>query len=223
MRICVVIPTHNEARTINYLVRRVREQGLDVLVIDDGSSDDTSKEAQMAGATLIRHITNKGKGFSLREGFDFVLKNKYDAVLTIDGDGQHDPANIKDFIAVMRHYKAAIIIGNRMQKTKNMPFVRFLTNKFMSFIISRICRQAIPDSQCGFRLISADVLNNLELSTDNFEIESEVLIKASRKNYQIKSVPIKTIYKGEISKISPFVDTFRFIVFILRELWISRS
>ncbi|MBL7198103.1 MAG: glycosyltransferase family 2 protein [Candidatus Omnitrophica bacterium] len=223
MKICVIIPTHNEAKTIKNLVYRIKKQGLDVLVIDDGSNDATSIEAQAGGARLIRHNLNKGKGISLREGFNFAISNNYDAVITMDGDGQHDPENLHDFIEKMREYQADIIIGNRMEKTKKMPPARFITNRFMSFIISKICHQSIPDSQCGFRLIKTKVLKLLKLSTSNFEIESEVLIKASRKKYRIESVPIKTIYKGEMSKISPLLDTLRFIAFISRELWISKS
>jgi len=223
MKICVIIPTHNEAKTIRNLVTRIKKQNLDILVIDDGSIDETTKEAELGGAKLVKHDINKGKGISLREGFDFALKNNYNAVITMDGDGQHDPENLGDFIKKKLNCQADIIIGNRMEKTKKMPFARFITNKFMSFIISKFCSQAIPDSQCGFRLITTAVLRSLDLSTSNFEIESEVLIEASRKKYRIESIPIKTIYKGEKSKISPIVDTLRFIVFICRELWISKT
>jgi len=213
MKICVIIPTHNEAQTIKILVTQIRKQSLDVLVIDDGSIDKTIIEAQTAGAKLIKHDLNKGKGISLREGFDFAINNNYDAVITMDGDGQHDPENLHNFIEKMREHQADIIIGNRMEKTKKMPPARFITNRFMSFIISKICHQPIPDSQCGFRLITVKVLKSLKLSTSNFEIESEVLIEASRKKYKIESIPVKTIYRGEKSKISPILDTLRFIAF----------
>ena len=223
MKICIIIPTHNEVKTIKNLVSNIRAQGFDILVVDDGSTDQTAAEAQEGGARLIKHTSNKGKGLSLREGFNFAVKNNYDAVITIDGDDQHDPENLKDFILKKEASEADIIIGNRMEKTKKMPFIRFITNRFMSFVISKICAQFIPDSQCGFRLITTKPLKSLELSTANFEIESEVLIEASRKKYKIESIPIKTIYKDEKSKISPLLDTLRFIVFILRKSWISKS
>ena len=223
MKICIIIPTHNEVKTIKNLVSNIRAQGFDILVVDDGSTDQTAAEAQEGGARLIKHTSNKGKGLSLREGFNFAVKNNYDAVITIDGDDQHDPENLKDFILKKEASEADIIIGNRMEKTKKMPFIRFITNRFMSFVISKICAQFIPDSQCGFRLITTKALKSLELSTANFEIESEVLIEASRKKYKIESIPIKTIYKDEKSKISPLLDTLRFIVFILRKSWISKS
>ena len=158
----------------------------------------------------------------LKRVFNFALENQYDAVITMDGDGQHDPENLPDFINKFSNTQADIIIGNRMKKTRNMPPARFITNKFMSFIISRLCNQLIPDSQCGFRLINSSVLRSIALSTSNFEIESEVLIAASRKKFRIESVPIKTIYQDEKSKISPLVDTVRFINFIFRQAWTSK-
>lgn len=223
MSICIIVPTHNESNTIQDLIMKIKERKYDVVVIDDGSTDNTAEEAKKSGAHIIRHGYNKGKGMSLREGFDYALKNNYDVVITMDGDGQHDPENLKNFIDKMATSKADIIIGNRMDKPKTMPLARFITNKFMSYIISKICRQHIPDSQCGYRLIKTNVLKSIELLTTNFEIESEVLIAASRNNFRIESVPIKTIYRDERSKISPVIDTVRFINFISRQLWSQKS
>ena len=104
-----------------------------------------------------------------------------------------------------------------------MPFIRVLTNKIMSGLISKITRQNVPDTQCGFRLIKRPVLEKINLKTSKYETESEILIKASRLGFKIESVPIKTVYSGEKSQINPFVDTLRFIKFLFRELWTLQS
>jgi glycosyltransferase involved in cell wall biosynthesis len=193
------------------------------LVIDDGSSDQTSRIAKEKGATVIRNDKTIGKGASLRKGFNFVIDKNYDGILTLDGDGQHDPEDILQFIEKVKESDAKIVVGNRMFKTRNMPFARWLTNKIMSSFISSICRQNIPDTQCGFRYINKEALKSLELSTSNFEIETEILIEAGRKGYKIYSVPIKTIYQDHKSRINPFLDTMRFFGFIFRKRWTSRN
>lgn len=216
MNICAIIPSYNESQTIGKLIQRIKAQGLDVIVVDDGSSDDTAQIAKEAGAEVIRHVQNKGKGSSLTSGFDYVLRHDYDAVITMDGDGQHSPDDIAHLINIMETTNADIVVGNRMFSTKNMPTLRWLTNKTMSFLISAICRKDIPDSQCGFRLFKKNVLRNLHLKSHNYEIETETLIEASRQGFQIRSVPIQTIYSKQTSNINPFIDTIRFLRYLLR-------
>lgn len=218
MKPCVIIPSHNEAKTIGRLVKRIRQQHLDVVVIDDGSIDNTAQIAQDNGAIVLRNVYNQGKGASLIRGFHYVLGRDYGAVITMDGDGQHLAEDIVHFVQAAEHSSSGIFIGNRLGKAKGMPWIRILTNKFMSWLLSKVAGQKIPDSQCGFRLIKREVLKKLDLKSSKFEIESEVLIKASRLGYKIESVPVKTVYGGERSKINPFSDTLRFIRFIIREL-----
>ena len=223
MKICAIIPAYNEAKTIGYLTEEIKKKGFDALVIDDGSTDATGRIAEEKGATVLINEKTIGKGASLRRGFDFVMDKDYDGIITMDGDGQHDPDNIAQLIEAVEKLGAKVVIGNRMLRTKNMPFVRWCTNKFMSSFISAVCRQYIPDTQCGFRYISMQALKSLELSTSNFEIETEFLIEARKKGYRIYSVPVKTIYQDQISKINPFLDTLRFIRFIFRKKWISKK
>lgn len=222
MRACVVIPTYNEAKAVGGLVREVCSQNLGVIVIDDGSEDDTSRVAGENGACVLRNQNNEGKGASLIKGFNYVLAGDFDAVITMDGDGQHEPSDIPYFIRLAEYSDSGIFIGNRMLKVSNMPLVRFLTNKFMSWLISSVSGQKIPDTQCGFRLIKKDVLRKLNLRTTKYETESELLIQASRLGFKIESVPIKTIYNREKSRIHPVIDTLRFIRFMVRELWTTR-
>lgn len=216
MKICALIPSYNEEATIRNVISPLRNQNMAVYVIDDGSTDKTSDVAASLGAIVVRHNGNKGKGASLIEGFKHILKKDFDAVLIMDGDGQHLAEDIGGFIKKMNESGADIVIGNRMRDTSLMPLVRLKTNLFMSALISKIAGTHIPDSQCGFRLIKTAVLRSLELESSRFDIESEIIIKAARNNFKIESVPIKTVYGNERSKINPIVDTVRFIGFLIK-------
>lgn len=222
MKICVIIPTYNEASAINNLIGEIRQLGqdLEILVIDDGSTDFTAQIARERGATVLKNSTNEGKGVSLVKGFNYALSRGFDAVITMDGDGQHAPSDIAHFINLANHSNSSVLIGNRMSLPRNMPLLRLMTNKCMSWFISSIARQNIPDTQCGFRLIKKDALEKLNIKSRKYEIESEILIKASRLGFKIESLAIKSIYSGEKSQINPVVDTLRFFRFIFKEIWI---
>lgn len=222
MKTCVIIPTFNEYKEIGRIVAEVRKQGLEVIVIDDGSSDNTAAIAKDNGATVLKNEANQGKGASLIKGFNYAIDCGCDAVITMDGDGQHLPEDIPYFMRLAKYSDSGIIIGNRMQKIRNMPLLRLFTNKSMSWLISAVVKQKIPDTQCGFRLIKQEVFKKVRLSTSKYETESEILIKCARLGFKIESVPIKSIYMGEKSNINPFIDTLRFIKFILKELWTSQ-
>lgn len=217
MKITILIPSFNEGKTIGWLVKTVKEDGYDCVVIDDGSQDDTARIAVENGAEVIINEQNLGKGASLRRAFSIVAERNADAIIVMDGDGQHLPCDIPPFIQCYKEKKPGIIVGNRMQKSKGMPFVRWMTNHAMSLIISAMCGQWIPDTQCGFRLIDIKVLKNLRLNTEKFEIESEMLLDAARKGYKIESVSITTVYEGQVSAIHPVKDTLRFFNFIFKK------
>ena len=212
---CIIIPGYNVAATIGRIIEGVRKQSLDVVVIDDGSDDHTFEVAKENGAIAFKNAANRGKGASLCYGFDYALSNGYEQVVTMDGDGQHSPKDIPAFLeAIKADNDADIIVGNRMSCPEGMPFTRRITNTVMSKIISCICRQRIPDTQNGFRLIRSSCLSALSLKCRRFEIESEILIEAARKGFKITCVPICSIYRSSPSHINPFIDTLRFIKFI---------
>ncbi|MDD5408701.1 MAG: glycosyltransferase family 2 protein [Candidatus Omnitrophica bacterium] len=217
MHTCVIIPTYNEAKAIAGLIEQIHKIGLKAIIIDDGSSDDTVKISQAFGAEVLRNPSNTGKGASLIKGYTFAVSQGFDAVISMDGDGQHSADDIKSFIRKAESSDCGIIVGNRMAMTKNMPVLRIAANHFMSWIISIIAKQHIPDTQCGFRLVKREVLQKMDLSTTKYETESEILIKASRLGFKIESVPVKTIYSGQKSRINPFLDTLRFTRFIILE------
>jgi hypothetical protein len=132
----------------------------------------------------------------------------------MDADGQHLPDDCDKFLNEAQNGEC-FVIGNRMQTPFGMPKIRIFTNRVMSWFISKIVGQKIPDTQCGFRLIRRDVLEGIKIETDKFEAESEILIRAAESGFVIKSIPIKSIYfKHKKSKINPFIDTIRFIKFI---------
>ena len=217
IRILVVVPAHNEAKAIASVVTMVKQLDHAVVVIDDGSVDDTAALAKGAGAMVISTGRKSGKGNALRQGFDFALGQDIVAVITLDGDGQHDPKDIKSFLDKYDVTQAQVINGDRMHDPKGMPPLRLVTNKFMSWIISNICHQRIADTQCGFRFMTKEVLCQVKLECTDFEIETELLIQASKKGFKIENAPIATIYRDEVSKIRPLRDAWRFILYLYRE------
>ena len=218
MKICILIPCHNESQAIGGLVEKIKGLSLDVVVVDDGSADGTGAIAKSKGAYVLTIAQRGGKGNAMRKGFDHIVSQGYDALIVMDGDGQHAVEDVPKFIEHFKTSQASVINGNRMGNNKNMPFVRRVTNRFMSWMISRVCGQKVLDSQCGFRLIGCGVLRVIKLTSTNFEIESEILIKSSRKGFKIDSVPVQTIYQDEQSKIHPVKDTIRFFKYLLREM-----
>jgi len=219
MKIGVLIPVFNESATIGSIVERLRKKGLDVIVIDDGSIDRSRQIAEQNGAHVIRNEKRNGKGYSLRAGFEFVVKEDYHGIIAMDGDGQHDIDDLDRFLSLAQNQDVHIITGNRLANSEGMPWVRLCTNRFMSWLISLACRQTIPDTQCGYRYLSCYLLKSIHLSSRDYEIESEILMKASKKGYKIYSVPVKTIYAQEESEIKPVKDTFRFFTYFLKEIF----
>ena len=211
MKTAILIPAHNAAETIVEVVKKVKDLGFSVIVVDDGSTDRTFEFAKEAGAVLLKNQKNMGKGAALRKGFEYILTSNFDAVITMDADGQHDPTSLYDFVKKAQETKADFILGNRMHNVKNMPWIRILTNRFMSRLLSKKIGQHIMDSQCGYRFIKKALLENLHLSTLRYEIESEMLVQAAELGAVIDSVPIPSIYDGHKSRINPVVDTWRFI------------
>ena len=215
--ICVLIPSYNEARSIGLIVSRLRVLDFTVYVVDDGSVDGTAAIAQSAGADVIAHEKNMGKGASLREGFRHILSNKdFDSVIVMDGDGQHKVDDIDNFLIRADETGADIVIGNRMLDTSSMPLVRIWTNRFMSGLLSKMCGQNIPDTQCGFKFIKRRVLEDIRFTSLHYDIESELIVKAGRCGFKIESVPIATVYQDEKSKVNPIIDTVRFIIFLIK-------
>lgn len=207
---CVLIPAYNEGKRIADVVRDVLSVCPNVVVVDDGSPDDTAEQARSAGATeVLVQNPNQGKGAALNRGFEHARKKGYEFVVTIDGDGQHAADDIPAFIDAYGE-GVRVIIGNRMSDTATMPLVRRWTNRFMSRLISRKMGQFVPDTQNGFRLYKTEVIPQIKTESQRFAAESEILLELAAEGVKMGSVPVKVIYRDEKSKINPFRDTYRF-------------
>jgi glycosyltransferase involved in cell wall biosynthesis len=204
--ILALIPAWNEASRLQPVVETTRRH-LPVLVVDDGSQDDTAAVAEEAGATVVSHVRNEGKGVALMTGFDWALGRGYDGVLTLDADGQHDPNDIPRFLSAHQTGRWDLIIGKR--SFDQMPFPRGYTNPFGSWLLSLALGERIPDNQSGFRLHDRRLLETLNLTTTGFELEVEVIVQAICQGMRIRWIEIRTIY------FHPVKDSARF----LRMVW----
>jgi glycosyltransferase involved in cell wall biosynthesis len=207
---CVIVPAYGEEARIGEVVAGIRRHCPQVVVVDDGSGDRTAAAAEQAGATVLRHAVNQGKGAALNTGFQYAREGGYDFVITMDADGQHDPDDIPAFLDAYRRTGVPVLIGNRMDAAGAMPLVRRLTNRFMSRLLSRRMGQAVPDTQNGYRLYRCDVLPRMPTESQRFAAESEVLLELAACGVPMGSVPTKVIYRDERSKIRPVRDTLRF-------------
>jgi glycosyltransferase involved in cell wall biosynthesis len=225
-----VIPAYQDEKHIGDIVRRTRERLDHVLVVDDGSSDQTAQRARDAGAQVIVHDQNRGKGEAIKTGLAHWLgaantsphtagglDREVTWVSLLDSDGQHLPEEIDRFLsAAARTTQPTFLIGNRMNNVTGMPIIRRVVNRYMSRQISHVCKQEIPDTQCGFRMLDRQLIPELLGGGDRFDYDTEVLIIASRKGYRIESVPITTVYTDQVSKIRPLRDAIRFLKLIWR-------
>ena len=207
----VVIACFNERGTIGDLVRAVRELLPTVIVVDDGSTEGTAAEAARAGAEILRHSKNRGKGAALQSGFKCASSRGFAWVLTLDGDGQHHPADIPALLARADESETALVVGNRMATADAMPPVRRFVNGWMSRRLSRLAGVALPDSQCGLRLVNLDAWSNMRFETEHFEFESELLIEFIRTGLKVEFVPVRVIYNSGKSRIRPLLDGWRWI------------
>ena len=214
--VAAVIPAYLEEKHIADVVRRTRKQLDNVLVIDDGSADATAATARDAGAEVIVHPQNLGKGESIKTGLRHWLDRNLIYAIVLDGDGQHLPGEIERFLGAASSTQAELLLGTRMKDVREMPLLRRLVNRYMSNKISRLCGQRIPDTQCGFRMVHRSLIPDLLGGAERFDYETEMLILASRKGCRVESVPITTVYSDEVSSIHPVRDTIRFFKLIRR-------
>lgn len=194
-RILALIPAHNESGRIAPVIDAVKAR-LPVLVVDDGSTDNTSDVARSHGAIVIRQEPNQGKGAALLNGFRYFLGGEYDAVLTLDADGQHDPAEIPLFAEKYERDHSDLIIGRR--DFRKMPFPRNISNTFGTWMFSNALNLYVPDNQSGYRLHSRRLVESMIDSQEHgFEFEVEIIFRCVLQGYRLDWVPISTIYTTE--------------------------
>lgn len=213
-RVLALVPAHDEAPRIARVVEGARHH-VPVLVVDDGSSDDTAAIAEAAGARVLRQVPNQGKGAALRAGFAAALADGAEAVITLDGDGQHDPSEIPAFVAVHDRRAdagapAELIVGRR--DFRRMPPVRRLSNWLGTVVLSTALGQWIPDNQSGYRLVGRRLMAaTLDSREAGFAFEVEMIAVCLRNGWTLDWVPISTIYAGEPSHVKPVAHLRHFL------------
>jgi glycosyltransferase involved in cell wall biosynthesis len=222
VRWCVLIPCLNEEAAISSVIQSVLAQGVPVIVVDDGSDDRTPEIVRALPVTLLSHPQRSGKGEALRTGFREAMRQGFDAVLTMDGDGQHLASDIPRIAAAAQRYPNHIVIGARLLEREQQPKGRRRANAVADWGISWACAQPVADTQSGQRWYPRAALDLVDLPAENFVFEAAILIAASReKGLGVVSVPIASRYQGEfrISHFSPVRDVTRITVYTVGQVF----
>ncbi|MDR3628601.1 MAG: glycosyltransferase family 2 protein [Ignavibacteriaceae bacterium] len=214
-KICAVIPFFNEKRTLKEIITRTLPFVDFVIAVNDGSTDNPHDEIpKNEKVILLSYPQNRGKGYALKKGFEESIKRVSDITITLDADLQHMPEKIPELISGLKNYD--VVVGNRLNNLKKMPFQRVISNKLTSFLLSIKTKQKLLDTQSGYRAYKTRILNDILPSYAGFEAESEMLVNAAEKNYKINFVPIPTIYAGENSKMRSLQAIAGFIKVLLK-------
>ncbi len=196
--IAVIVPAKDEAAAIRQVLSRIPRQidGMDVaaIVVDDGSKDDTGRIARDCGAYVLRHVTNLGVGAATRTGLRAALDLGASIVLTMDADGQHDPAEIERLVRCLIEGSFDVVIGSRLLQPDGMPVSRFAANLLLNAMTFFVYGKIVSDSQSGFKAFSRAAAAKLELRSSGYEICSEIVGEIYRKGFRYKSLPVKAVY-----------------------------
>src|SRR6266581_8199693 len=203
-KIIAAIPAYNEGTTIGSVVLKARQFASEVVVIDDGSTDDTAETAALAGAHVIRHARNLGKGMAIRSAWVYAREREVEAVVLIDGDHQHDPKDIPRLLEPILSGKADVVLGVRWGKTSGMPLYRRIGKRALDYATAVATKNGmLTDSQCGFRVFSSRALSVIEPTDNGLSIESQMLVEAQDSNLRIQEVNIDARYDLDGSTVSP--------------------
>ena len=220
MAACILIPAYNAEKTILAVVRECLTHGLPVVLVDDGSTDDTAGLLTGLPVTLLRHDRNLGKGAALKTGFSWAIESAFDGVVTIDADGQHDVSAIPLLIASAQSNSCGILIASRHTQFEQMAGLRKFWNRIGVWCIWKRTGFEITDSQSGFRYYSCDVLKNISLKSDGYAMEMEILLKTWKGGFTVGSLPIAArVADGRAtSHYRPFKDTVNISMTFLRNM-----
>ncbi|WP_424354876.1 glycosyltransferase family 2 protein [Methanobacterium sp. MBAC-LM] len=214
MKFITIIPAYNEEKAIESVVKCALKY-CDVLVVDDGSGDGTYGRAKSAGAKIVKHEKNMGKGAAIKSGLKEALNKDYDVLIVLDGDGQHNPDCIPSFVSNIGDNE--LIIGSRFKNgnPENMPVWRKLSNKITTNLIKFVTGYNLTDSQSGFRAMSRDAAELfLDIKYDDYVYESEMLYKASEHEIEVNEAPIPCTYGDEKSYVTK-IHALKYILFII--------
>ena len=203
-KIIAAIPAYNEGTTIGSVVLKARQFASEVVVIDDGSTDDTAETAALAGAHVIRHARNLGKGMAVRSGWLYARERDLGAFVLLDGDHQHDPRDIPRLVEPVLSGDADVVLGVRWGKTSGMPRYRRVGKRALDYATAAATKNGmLTDSQSGYRVFSRQALASLEPSENGLSIESQMLLEAQEKNLRIRELNIDARYDLDGSAVSP--------------------
>ncbi len=187
----VIIPAYNEGKTIFEVITNTKKFASNIIVVDDGSRDNTAAEAARAGAKVVRHKVNLGKGAALKTGCDYALKREVEKIITLDADGQHDPKEIPSFISALEQHDIAF--GSR-KAPESMPKVFKFGNKVITKMLQLLYGVRVEDSQCGYRSFRTAAYPQIRWGATDYYVETEMAIRAGKKKLKHTTVPIETIY-----------------------------
>lgn len=224
-RVLIAVPACNEAASLAQLSVHIRAAAPDcaLLVIDDGSTDGTADLLERLQIPTLRHTAVLGKGRCLRDALAEARRCQCDWLITLDGDGQHDPAFLPRFIEVIRSGEAEVIIGCRQERGGTMPLLRRLSNYLSSGLVSLFAGRTFHDAQCGFRAFRVDLAGLDACREEGFQYESELLLRLGRTRCRFSEIPISTRYLASASRIRYAADTWRFLRLLWRSLCWSKS
>lgn len=199
VKVLALLPAYNESAHLEKVLTGVKKHISDVLVVDDGSADQTAEIARRCGAEVLARGYNSGKGQSLKDGYSWALSHGYDAVIMLDSDGQHDPVSIPDFIEKFKANRPPLIIGAR--DYNQMPLRRRIPNVVSKIMFCTAIGRNIPDAQSGYRMLNRMLMERMLQSKEKgYQFEVEMIAVCVAENWTIDWVPIATIYGDEQSK-----------------------
>jgi glycosyltransferase involved in cell wall biosynthesis len=221
--IVVVMPAHNEATVVGSVLANIpshiASMNVRTIVVDDGSSDATGQIAQQQGALVVRHLTNLGVGAATVTGLRAAEELNADIIVTMDSDGQHDPADIDRLVRCLQDGPFDVVIGSRLVDPRGMPFSRIAANLLLNAITYIVYRKIVSDSQSGFKVFSRRALAAIDLKSAGYEVCSEIIGEIYRKNLRYKSVPVRAVYTTYSQKKGqPFLNGVNLILGLLMRL-----
>jgi glycosyltransferase involved in cell wall biosynthesis len=209
MRLAIIIPAYNEEKTITQVIKRIPKKikgvsVINIIVIDDGSKDETVKVAKNTGATVLSHLINQGVGAATITGLEAAKKINTDIAITLDADGQHDPKEIAKIVDLIRKKQYDVVIGTRIMSRKKMPLLKIVGNYIMNWLTYVLYEIWVKDSQSGFKGFSKKAILKMKLSSSGYEICSEIIGEIKRLNLKYYEMPVKTIYTAYSKKRGQF-------------------
>lgn len=196
MRVIAVIPAYNEGSRIAAVVRSVLRYAETVIVVDDGSSDATSREAQAAGARVVRHPENGGAGAATMTGIEAARRLHADAIITIDADEQHDPHAIPSLLEPILNGRADIVFANRFGQKNSIPFIRRVFNGIGNVVTLLATGRWVQDSQCGFKAFGPRAVAEVDLKMSGFEFCTEIVRESAQHRWRVAEIPVKVVYSA---------------------------